>query len=83
MVLRAGVDFDDVVLATSLGMLPHVCPELVEDSARWRAMVTGVATVPTQALQVWMRRSESELGWKHTRVDGQRLCRAPSTPTRR
>jgi uncharacterized protein with NAD-binding domain and iron-sulfur cluster len=64
--LRAGVDFDVAVLATSLGMIRHVCPELVEDSARWRTMLAGVATVPTQALQVWMRRSESDLGWKHS-----------------
>ncbi len=28
MVLRAGEDFDDLVLATSLGIVPRVCGEL-------------------------------------------------------
>jgi len=63
--LHAGTDFDVVVLATSIGMVRHVCPELIADSPRWRDMVDRIATVPTQALQVWLRRSESELGWRH------------------
>jgi uncharacterized protein with NAD-binding domain and iron-sulfur cluster len=65
LLLRAGEDFDDVVLATSLGMLPHVCGELIERSPRWRGMVEHVATVPTQSLQIWLRRGEPELGWLH------------------
>jgi uncharacterized protein with NAD-binding domain and iron-sulfur cluster len=65
VVLTAGVDFDDVILATSLGMVPHVCAELLADSPRWRAMVDGVATVPTQSLQVWLSEGERELGWPH------------------
>lgn len=63
--LVAGVDFDDVVLATSVGMLPHVAGELIEHSPRWRAMCRAVATVPTQALQLWLRADEGELGWAH------------------
>jgi uncharacterized protein with NAD-binding domain and iron-sulfur cluster len=63
--LVAGEDFDDVVLATSLGIVPSICGELVAHSPRWRAMVERVATVPTQALQVWLRPSERELGWAH------------------
>jgi uncharacterized protein with NAD-binding domain and iron-sulfur cluster len=65
LVLHAGEDFDDLVLATSLGMVPHVCGDLLERSPRWREMVDHVATVPTQALQLWLRRDESELGWRH------------------
>lgn len=63
--LRAGRDFDDVVLATSLGMVPHVCGELIRHSSRWRRMVDGVATVATQSLQLWLRSSEDALGWPH------------------
>jgi uncharacterized protein with NAD-binding domain and iron-sulfur cluster len=63
VLLRAGEHFDDVVLATSLGMVPHVCGELLERSPRWRATVEHVATVPTQALQLWLRRDERALGW--------------------
>jgi uncharacterized protein with NAD-binding domain and iron-sulfur cluster len=63
--LVAGEDFDDVILATSLGIVPQICAELVADSPRWREMAHGIATVPTQALQVWLRPTERELGWAH------------------
>ena len=53
------------MLAVSLGMVPHVCPDLVAGSARWRAMVEHVATVPTQAFQIWLRPNERELGWPY------------------
>jgi uncharacterized protein with NAD-binding domain and iron-sulfur cluster len=65
LVLHAGEDFDDLVLATSLGMVPHLCGDLLERSPRWREMVDHVATVPTQSLQLWLCRGESELGWPH------------------
>ena len=65
VVLSAGTDFDDVILATSIGMVPLVCAELIEDSQRWREMVRRVATVPTQALQVWLTRDEAQLGWPY------------------
>lgn len=58
-------DFDDVVLAVSLGMIPHTCSELLTHSAAWRKLVKKVATVATQSLQLWFTRSEVELGWPH------------------
>ena len=61
--LRAGEDFDVAVLGVSLGMVPHVCSELIEASPRWRAMVDNVGTVATQAVQLWLRPTERELGW--------------------
>ena len=61
--LRVGDDFDTVVLAASIGSLPEPCTELIEHSARWRAMVAEVATVATQSLQLWLRPSEADLGW--------------------
>lgn len=63
--LRAGTDFDDVILAVSVGMIPHTCRQLLEASPRWRAMVEHVATVPTQALQLWLTPNEESLGWAH------------------
>ncbi|MGI8816510.1 MAG: FAD-dependent oxidoreductase [Pseudonocardia sp.] len=62
MTLTAGVDFDAVVLATSLGMVPHVCGELLADSPRWRGLVDNVPTVATQAAQLWLRSTDVELG---------------------
>ena len=58
-----GTDVDVVVLAASVGSLADPCAELVEDSARWRSMIDHVATVATQSLQLWLRTSESQLGW--------------------
>jgi len=65
MTLVAGADFDAAVLATSLGMVPHVGRELLADSARWRGLVDHVPTVATQAAQLWLRSSDAELGAPH------------------
>lgn len=63
--LRVSTDFDFVVLGVSVGAIPLVAPELVERDARWAGMVRHVKTVPTQAMQVWLRESMGELGWPH------------------
>ena len=61
--LEAGKDFDSVVFAISLGMVPHVCGELLAASPAWRSMVDHVGTVATQALQLWLSEDEQALGW--------------------
>jgi uncharacterized protein with NAD-binding domain and iron-sulfur cluster len=62
-VLRVQEDFDFVVLAVGLGLVPYVCRDLVERDPRWRAMIDHVKTVPTQAFQVWLREDMASLGW--------------------
>jgi len=62
--LRAGRDFDDVVLAVSIGVLPSVAGELIGADQRWRDMVEHVATVATQSFQVWLMEDERALGWE-------------------
>jgi uncharacterized protein with NAD-binding domain and iron-sulfur cluster len=64
-VLRRGDDFDIVVLAIPVGMAGIVCRELIDDRTEWRDMVANVATVATQAFQVWLREPEPALGWPH------------------
>ena len=44
LVLHADSDFDVVVFAASLGIVPYVCGDLVEQDPRWRAMVDNVGT---------------------------------------
>ena len=61
--LEAGKDFDTVVFAISLGMVPHVCDELLAASSAWRSMIDNVGTVATQALQLWLSEDEAALGW--------------------
>ncbi|MDX1884510.1 FAD-dependent oxidoreductase [Mycolicibacterium sp. 120270] len=67
-ILRRGVDFDHVVLAISLGMIPVIAGELIEDSRDWRDMTTHVRTVATQAFQLWFRPDDHALGWHHPGV---------------
>jgi uncharacterized protein with NAD-binding domain and iron-sulfur cluster len=82
--LRAGADFDTVILATSLGMVPYVCGELLADSPRWRRMVDTVATVGTQALQLWFRADDERLGrppLRRSAGSGRRSRRTPRWAT--
>src|SRR5262245_16832348 len=62
--LAAGRDYDALVLAVSIGMVPHTCGELLDASDRWRSMVERVGTVATQAFQTWLRVDERSLGWR-------------------
>jgi uncharacterized protein with NAD-binding domain and iron-sulfur cluster len=61
--LVRGVDFDDLVFALPVGMAPHVTSSLMRQDPRWDAMCRGVATVATEALQLWIRADEAALGW--------------------
>lgn len=61
--LTVGEDFDFVVLGVGIGAVPHLCPELLNASERWRDMVTHVTTVPSQAFQVWLNEDMATLGW--------------------
>jgi uncharacterized protein with NAD-binding domain and iron-sulfur cluster len=67
-VLRRGVDFDVLVLATSLAMNEIICADLVTARSEWRDLVLGVKTVATQAFQIWLREPESTLGWNRPGV---------------
>jgi uncharacterized protein with NAD-binding domain and iron-sulfur cluster len=62
-VLHRGNDFDHVVLALSIGMVELVAAELIDDRPEWRDMTTHVATVATQAFQLWLGPDERKLGW--------------------
>ena len=62
--LETGRDYDAIVLAVSLGMVPHTCRELLDADERWQSMVKGVGTVATQAFQAWLRADERALGWR-------------------
>jgi uncharacterized protein with NAD-binding domain and iron-sulfur cluster len=61
--LRVGHDFDFVVLGVGLGAILHVAGELLARDARWRAAVTHVKTVATQAFQIWLDADLGRLGW--------------------
>lgn len=56
-------DFDFVVLGVGIGVLPHVCSEIIATDPRWGAMVENVKTVATQAFQIWLNADLQDLGW--------------------
>jgi len=63
--LQAGKDFDRVVLGISLGALPYICKDLIDDpkNPRFRTMIGKVETTLTQGLQLWMTPDLPKLGW--------------------
>ncbi|MBW8815077.1 MAG: NAD(P)-binding protein [Caulobacterales bacterium] len=61
--LRAGVDFDEVVFAISLGAVPYLCEDLVHERPEWREMVANIPTLQTQAMQIWLSKDAVEMGW--------------------
>ncbi|NUP14187.1 MAG: NAD(P)-binding protein [Polyangiaceae bacterium] len=66
IVLERGRDFDDVVLGISIAALPWICPAIIAASHRWQEATQKVKTVRTQALQLWLRRTSTEMGFPIT-----------------
>jgi uncharacterized protein with NAD-binding domain and iron-sulfur cluster len=62
--LKAGEEFDVVVLGIPIGCFPLICRELVAASDRWKAMVSKVLTIQTQGFQVWLKPSLTDAGWE-------------------
>lgn len=64
LTLKAGVDYDRLVFAISIGAIPYICADLV--AARpttWGPMIAGIPTVQTQHVQVWLSKTMQDLGW--------------------
>ncbi len=64
--LEAGRDYDVIVFAIPVGMIPHVAGQLVRASRPWQSMTERIGTVATQAFQLWLSPTETELGWPHS-----------------
>jgi len=61
--LLAGSDYDRIVFAISIGAVPYLCKELLDQSQAWRDMVANVTTAQTQTMQLWFNRSTRDMGW--------------------
>ena len=59
--LQRGTDFDEVVLGISIGALPFLCAELIDEDPAWARMVAAIGTVRTQALQLWLSEPMEQL----------------------
>ncbi len=63
VVLEVGKDFDSVVLGASIGALPYIAPEVIENSPKLKAAVQNIRTTATQAVQLWFKPDLQGLGW--------------------
>jgi uncharacterized protein with NAD-binding domain and iron-sulfur cluster len=67
--LKLGDDFDDVVLAVSLGAYKKLnddagpCDALLAADPRFRRMSEMIGLVPTQGVQLWNLKTTDGLGW--------------------
>ncbi len=68
--VNVGVDFDVVVLATSLGAFkivngvdPSFAAELINDDPQWKKMCETTGLSPSVGYQLWMKPNLDGLGW--------------------
>ncbi len=62
-ILEQGRDFDRIVFAIPIGMIPYVCRDLIQHHPQWKAMTDHLGTVATQVFQLWLTADHRELGW--------------------
>lgn len=62
--LELGRDFDTVVLAMPPAAQVGPAAALIAANARYREMVEGAWSVPTQSTQLWFRPTLKEMGWE-------------------
>lgn len=58
-------EFDALVLGIGVGAHDEVASSLMARSTRFGTMVRNLVTTPTQAAQLWFRRTRSEMGWTY------------------
>lgn len=66
--IRAGDDYDLLVLGISLDEVREICAEFPPRLPAWRSMFGAMQTVQTAAAQLWMMLSLEDLGWSHGAV---------------
>lgn len=62
-ILVDGTDYDQVVLACSVGAFPYIAQQVIAASPPFAAMVDALKTTQTQAAQLWLSKSFVDLGW--------------------
>lgn len=76
-VLKVGVGFDIVVLGTSIGPIPYICPRILDQKQAWRDMVDNVEAIGTQAFQIWTVQDDAKLRLAR---DGKELVQLDELP---
>ena len=63
--LRFKHDFDQLILGVSVASLEHICPCLLAIDDAFAAQAKNVLTVATQASQLWLNKTDQQLGWEY------------------
>ncbi|WP_404394944.1 NAD(P)-binding protein [Pseudoalteromonas phenolica] len=63
--LKQGQDFDKVIFGISVASIEHICPELIALDSKFKQQATEVKAVATQAFQVWMNKTDEQLGFNY------------------
>jgi uncharacterized protein with NAD-binding domain and iron-sulfur cluster len=63
MVLEVGKDFDQVILAASIAALADIAKPMLDANPALKTSVERVRTRATQALQLWLSKTTTDLGW--------------------
>jgi uncharacterized protein with NAD-binding domain and iron-sulfur cluster len=66
--LKAGEDFDQIVLGISIGGLPYLFSNAKKLPRAFQLMLQQVKTVSTQSMQLWVNRRLEDLGWQQGTV---------------
>ena len=65
--LTRGKDFDEIILGIPVGALKNICTEIIEQAPKWREMVKNIKTQQTLSMQLWLKPTLKQLGFKHER----------------
>ena len=60
--LKVGEDFDTVILGISIAALKYICKDIIASNDAWKTMIENVLTVQTQAVQLWFKPSNDDMG---------------------
>ncbi|MEZ7278912.1 NAD(P)-binding protein [Pseudoalteromonas sp. 68 DY56-GL68] len=64
--LTHGLDFDTLILGVSVASLEHIASELIELDSNLAKQSQQVKSVATQACQVWLNKTDQQLGFDYT-----------------
>ena len=75
--LQLGRDFDHVLLAIPIAVLPAICPQIIAEQPAWQRMLAAVQTTQTISAQLWMKPSLVALGMEQRKWGmGEQGCAA-------
>ncbi|WP_404340356.1 NAD(P)-binding protein [Pseudoalteromonas mariniglutinosa] len=69
--LNVADDFDTLILGVSVASLPHVAKKLLAIDPALAKQATEVQSVATQACQLWLNKTDQQLGWQYTPASGE------------